>query len=176
MWATMAENDVVYGYHEFWATGDWFDANDPVLRVGERGNDVTRLVSKFGDGSTPWSRLPQFTFQSAYDCYLRLETLQGVPVANLKSEADWLNSMKSPSIDWDSLTAAQKAELKGPPGEQGVAGEPGADGKSAFQLAQDGGFTGTQAEWLASLKGEPAVNADVIDGNLPVQSSGGGGA
>lgn len=173
MLATMAENDVVYGYHEFWATGDWFDANDPVLRVGERGNDVTRLVSKFGDGSTPWSRLPQFTFQSAYDCYLRLETLQGVPVANLKSEADWLNSMKNPSIDWDSLTAAQKAELKGPPGEQG---EQGVAGKSAFQLAQDGGFTGTQAEWLESLKGEPAVNADVIDGNLPVQNSGGGGA
>ena len=29
----------------------------------------------------------------------------------------------------------------------------GTDGKSAFQLAVDGGFTGTQAEWLVSLKG-----------------------
>lgn len=35
----------------------------------------------------------------------------------------------------------------------------GADGKSAYQIAVDEGFAGTQAEWIASLKG-----ADGIDG------------
>ena len=35
-------------------------------------------------------------------------------------------------------------------GEQGL---PGEDGKSAYQIAVDNGFTGTEVEWLASLKG-----------------------
>lgn len=32
--------------------------------------------------------------------------------------------------------------------------EDGADGKSAYELAKDAGFEGTEEEWLASLKGE----------------------
>lgn len=43
----------------------------------------------------------------------------------------------------------------GIPGPEGPPGEPGADGKSAYQIAVGNGFTGTEAEWLASLKGEP---------------------
>lgn len=46
---------------------------------------------------------------------------------------------------------------KGDPGENGADGQPGkqgADGLSAYQIAVDNGFTGTEAEWLASLKGE----------------------
>lgn len=44
----------------------------------------------------------------------------------------------------------------GPQGEPGKNGEPGADGKSAYQIAVDHGFEGTEAEWLASLKGDGA--------------------
>ena len=36
-------------------------------------------------------------------------------------------------------------------------GEPGVPGRSAYQLAVDAGFKGTQEEWLASLKGEPGA-------------------
>lgn len=35
----------------------------------------------------------------------------------------------------------------------GGSGEAGADGKSAYQIAVDNGFVGTETEWLASLKG-----------------------
>ncbi|ANK66599.1 hypothetical protein [Loigolactobacillus backii] len=38
-----------------------------------------------------------------------------------------------------------------------VSGQPGTDGKSAYELAVANGFSGTEAEWLASLKG-PAWN------------------
>lgn len=31
--------------------------------------------------------------------------------------------------------------------------EPGTDGKSAYEIAVDHGFSGTEAEWLASLRG-----------------------
>ena len=43
---------------------------------------------------------------------------------------------------------------KGDTGAQGPAGEAGTDGKSAYELAQADGYTGTLTEWLASLKGE----------------------
>ena len=36
-------------------------------------------------------------------------------------------------------------------GEQGIQGEKGMDGKSAFEYAQDGGFTGTEAEFMQLL-------------------------
>ena len=36
----------------------------------------------------------------------------------------------------------------------GAPGAPGKDGKSAYQIAVDNGFNGTEAEWLLSLKGE----------------------
>lgn len=43
--------------------------------------------------------------------------------------------------------------LKGPIGRTG---ENGQDGKSAYQVAVDNGFDGTEIEWLASLKGKDA--------------------
>ena len=49
---------------------------------------------------------------------------------------------------------------RGPKGDQGPAGPAGRDGavgydgKSAYELAVDNGFEGTEVEWLASLKGE----------------------
>ncbi len=46
---------------------------------------------------------------------------------------------------------------KGEPGPQGLKGdkgESGSDGKSAYQLAVDNGYSGTITEWLASLKGD----------------------
>lgn len=43
-----------------------------------------------------------------------------------------------------------------------VPGPPGADGKSAYEIAIDNGFEGTESEWLASLKGPPG--ADGKDG------------
>ena len=48
-----------------------------------------------------------------------------------------------------SCTAAQ-----GPKGEQGEAGLNGENGKSAFEIAQEQGFTGTVEEWLISLIGQ----------------------
>lgn len=43
---------------------------------------------------------------------------------------------------------------QGETGSQGPAGQTGADGKSAYQYAQDGGYTGTEAEFAAKLAEE----------------------
>ena len=73
--------------------------------------------------------------------------------------------------------AAHKEELKGEKGDtgspgadgkdgaDGMDGAPGADGKSAYDIAVDNGFVGTEAEWLESLKGADGANgADGKDG------------
>ena len=49
---------------------------------------------------------------------------------------------------------------KGNPGEQGIQGPKGDPGKSAYQLAVDAGYGGSESDWLASLKGEPGKQGE----------------
>lgn len=42
----------------------------------------------------------------------------------------------------------------------GVTGPRGEQGYSAYQIAQQKGFTGTEGEWLASLKGDPGAKGE----------------
>ena len=53
----------------------------------------------------------------------------------------------------------------GPQGEKGETGATGADGKSAYEYAQDGGYTGTEAEFAAKLAEETpeAITNEDID-------------
>ena len=70
------------------------------------------------------------------------------------------------------MPAVDGANIKGP------AGASGTDGKSAYQYAQDGGFTGTEAEFAAKLAAEKFVNPNALtftgavtgsyDGSAPV--------
>ena len=48
----------------------------------------------------------------------------------------------------------------GPKGDKGVPGDKGADGKSAYQLATEAGFVGTEATWRESLKGDKGDKGD----------------
>ena len=50
---------------------------------------------------------------------------------------------------------------------QGVKGDTGATGKSAYQSALDNGFVGTEAEWLAFLK---SANWGEISGDISSQT------
>lgn len=50
-----------------------------------------------------------------------------------------------------------------PRGPQGDPGDKGNDGKSAYAVAVENGFDGTEEEWLKSLKGEPGENGSGID-------------
>lgn len=57
-------------------------------------------------------------------------------------------------------------------GADGQDGSDGNDGKSAYEVAVDEGFVGTESEWLASLKGDPGSNGtngqNGADGVSPV--------
>ena len=50
---------------------------------------------------------------------------------------------------------------QGLPGKDGAAGSNGNDGKSAYEIARDDGFTGTEKEWLDSLKGAPGESSSI---------------
>lgn len=43
---------------------------------------------------------------------------------------------------------------EGPQGDKGDKGDPGVPGKSAYEIAVEHGFQGTEAQWLDSLKGD----------------------
>ena len=51
----------------------------------------------------------------------------------------------------------------GAKGDSGIAGE---DGLSAYEIAKAGGYTGTEEEWIASLKGDPGdpgTNCEIVE-------------
>ena len=78
---------------------------------------------------------------------------------------DYFDGDKGDPFTYEDFTPEQLAALKGADGrtpETGVDYFDGVNGKSAYQIAVDNGFIGTEAEWLASLRG-----ADGKDGMQP---------
>lgn len=66
----------------------------------------------------------------------------------------------------DLMTLALAKKLAG--SGSGASGTPGQDGKSAYEIAVENGFDGTEEEWLASLKGSDGQNGqDGEDGFSP---------
>ncbi len=63
-------------------------------------------------------------------------------------------------------TAMEQAKESGEfDGEKGDKGDPGEDGKSAYEVAKENGFEGTEEEWIESLKGHtPVKGIDYFDG------------
>jgi hypothetical protein len=99
----------------------------------------------------------------------------------------WLNGVSGDAFRKEGGVWVPKGNLKGPPGivtagqnglsayqvavQQGYSGSAaqwlaslrGATGQSAFQAAVEAGFAGSQAQWLTSLQGAPGNNG--ADGN-----------
>ena len=84
------------------------------------------------------------------------------------TEAEWLESLKGKNgIDGqpgkDGIDGTN-----GQDGKDGIDGTPGTDGKSAYIIAVEHGFTGTETEWLESLKGKDGTDGqpgkDGVDG------------
>lgn len=68
------------------------------------------------------------------------------------------------NVDINSNGIAGPKGDPGPPGPQGEPGEPGADGqpgKSAYEVAVENGFVGSESEWLESIKGEKGDPGDL---------------
>lgn len=73
------------------------------------------------------------------------------------TEAEWLAYLKGDKGekgDKGDTGATGPAGTNGKDGANGTDGQPGADGLSAYELAVKNGFSGNEAAWLESLKGE----------------------
>lgn len=67
------------------------------------------------------------------------------------TEQEWLQSLKG-----EQGIQGVQGET-GLQGDKGNDGSNGIDGKSAYEVAVDNGFVGTEQEWLESLKGEQGI-------------------
>ena len=65
-------------------------------------------------------------------------------------------------VDTGIRASGEKGE-KGDQGEQGIQGVQGEDGKSAYQIWLDAGYTGTEKDFLAWLKGEAGAKGEKGD-------------
>ena len=67
----------------------------------------------------------------------------------------------------DTDTGKPSRGTTGVPGKDGAKGKDGADGKSAYQYAQDGGYTGTETDFMAKLAQE--ILSGTTDDITPAQ-------
>lgn len=74
------------------------------------------------------------------------------------SLAEWLNSLKG-TDGKDGVDGKDGADgLNGKDGTDGKDGADGKDGLSAYEIALNNGFVGTESEWLDSLKGKDGTD------------------
>lgn len=86
------------------------------------------------------------------------------------TETDWLESLKGADGVMGPQGEQGPSGLDGQPGIDGMNGSDGINGKSAFEIAVENGFVGTEAEWLESLKGKDGADGrDGADGAVGPQ-------
>lgn len=76
------------------------------------------------------------------------------------TEKEWLESLNGeigPQGEKGDTGATGRQGEKGETGATGAAGVAGVNGKSAYEYAQDGGYTGTEADFAEKLAQEPLV-------------------
>lgn len=115
---------------------EWATRN-PILASGEPGFETDTFKGKIGNGIATWSELPYYL-----------------------SEDD-ISELIAAAIEDAELVGVPGPQ--GPPGEDGIDGSDGVDGQdgdSAYQVAQNNGFVGNEAAWLASLVGPAGADGE----------------
>ena len=154
----------------------WASKN-PILAAGEIGVELGALNDeqfKIGNGTNHWADLPYFQNAVQIADIIADLNAEGVPgpagdsayevaVDNgfVGTESQWLASLKGDKGDKGDQGLQG---IQGNPGTPGTNGTNGADGDSAYQVAVNNGFVGSEAAWLASLEGpEGPPGADGVD-------------
>ncbi len=95
---------------------------------------------------------------SSYDDTEVKTNIEQLQTNKLDVNATAKNSEKLGGINADDF--ALKVDLNGVVGQQGEQGESGDNGKSAYELALENGFSGSETAWLNSLKGDKGDKGD----------------
>jgi len=81
-----------------------------------------------------------------------LENLESLALISASQAAD--GTVTLTRGDGATLSFATGAGLDGSTGDKGPKGDKGPDGLGAYEMAVAGGYSGTEAQWRASLKGD----------------------
>ena len=122
-------------------SAEWTEEN-PILRAGEPGYVLDNGLYKIGDGTTPWVDLDYVSGGGGEGGVTAHALLTGL---NADDHPHYLNETRHDALD--------HSFVEGTPGPEGPAGPGGADGNSAYQVAVNEGFGGTEQQWLDSLVG-----------------------
>lgn len=95
------------------------------------------------------------------------------------TESEWLESLQGEQGErGERGEDGAPGEGGGEPGRDGRDGTDGSDGRSAYEIAVEGGFTGTETEWLESLHGadgRDGAGANSVAGrNIEIEDNGDG--
>ena len=132
------------------------DGRTPVITIGSNGNWFVDGVDTEVAAQGPQG--PQGEQGQAGNDGLSLIPGEGEPTAALGKNGDSYVDTQS----WNYYVKENDAwVLKGNIKGESNAGNNGLNGKSAYEIAVDNGYTGTEAEWLASLIGEAGANGDI---------------
>lgn len=154
---------VVPGYGRTFSGAGTYRLNNQGVLVDGDSNPGVRLLCNDIDGTNPagwlWLVTIEIVGAPARSFYTHLSVDQ--------EEADVSTIQQLDPGRPEYVAVIGPRGLPGTPGTPGTPGAPGADGedgddgtdgapgRSAYQLAQDQGFSGTLTEWLASLVGPP---------------------
>ena len=75
----------------------------------------------------------------------------------------WVYTGTSINDDTNIKGFTNVGNIQGPKGDQGISG---INGKSAYEIAKETGFDGTEEDWINSLKGENGINGKEIELNV----------
>lgn len=149
--------------------------NSPVLTVTENLGDyvseevekllglkeyIKKYLEDYQVGSIDLDELAKKLNIKAYDdgpLKAQISSILG-EISALKDKVEQLVTYDDTALKNDIKALSERLEniqlMPGPRGETGPRGLSGQDGKSAYQLAVEHGFSGTEQDWLASLKGD----------------------
>ena len=132
---------------------------------GERGQDgyTPQKNVDYFDGARGEKGDP-FTYDDFTEAQLAaLKGESGQDGYTPQKGIDYFDGAKGDPFTYEDFTPEQLAVLKGERGQKGDTGEKGqngADGKSAYETAKEGGYAGTESEFAAALAA--AVKAGVL--------------
>nr|DAW58173.1 MAG TPA: hypothetical protein [Caudoviricetes sp.] len=123
---------------------------------GERGQDgyTPQKNVDYFDGARGEKGDP-FTYDDFTEAQLAaLKGERGQDGYTPQKGIDYFDGAKGDAFTYSDFTAEQIAALKGERGQKGDTGEKGqngADGKSAYETAKEGGYAGTESDFAAAL-------------------------
>ncbi len=174
--SSMTNSSTVYTLSEIQTLKTQYELKIQELQTTLDNIDVTTVKGDAGtngaDGLSAYQVAVNNGFAGSQSQWL--ESLKGSNGLNGTNGADGQNGIDGKDFTYSDFTPEQLALLKGEKGQDGINGTNGTngidgthgldgdDGLSAYQIAVNNGFAGSEIEWLESLKGADGQNG--IDG------------